>query len=175
MNYLRTESAPTFSISRKIGDPLSIEFDPPLKTDALFDALRQTYPDIKTHQLRLQKATIDFHTKEFDEEESRTSGQCYNNLLPRLPKINPASPWRAFSQSSPSKSTVENPRNSQRDSMQPEFQSMIGYFEKTPGSRKAHGKRPMSQKDREEYKVVKNIGVCPKHRKQKKKVRLCSS
>lgn len=174
MNHFQTGSAPRFSISRKNGDPLSIEieFSPPLKSDALFYALSQTYPEIDTHQLRLQKATIDFHTKEYEEEKAESA---INNALPPLPKTNPASPWRASSHSSPSNSIADSPLNSQRNGKQPEFQSMIGRFEKTPGSRKAHGKRPMSQKDREEYKVVKNLGACPKHRKQKKRVRSCSS
>jgi hypothetical protein len=172
MNNFQTAPVPSFTVSRKKGDPLSVEFIPPLGSDALFYALSYTYPEIKTHQLRLQKATIDFHLSEF-EQESRLYDGSHENMLPPLPKSALRSPWRPMPQaSSPSKASVGGQfnLNSQIEPDTTQFHSMLGRFEKNPGPRKAHAKKPMSQTDREEYKVVKNIGACEKHRKQKKRV-----
>jgi hypothetical protein len=172
MNNFQIAPVPRFTMSRKKGDPLSVEFSPPLGSDALFHALSHKYPEIKTHQLRLQKAAIEFHLSEF-EQESRLCDGSHQNMLPPLPKSALRSPWRPVPQaSSPSRAPVGGQFNLDSGTIldTTQFHSMLGGFEKNPGPHKAHVKKPMSQKDREEYKVVKSVGACEKHRKQKKRV-----
>lgn len=170
MNSFQIGPMSSFTISRKIDDPLSVEFNPPRGSDALFYALSQAYPEIKTHQLRLQKAVIEFHVREFD-QESRLCDSSKDSMLP--PMQRPVLGVPSHTQNlNPVKAPSEyQPMQESRvDDDLPQFHSMLGYFEKTLGPRKAHAKKPMNQKSREEYKIVKNIGACSLHRKQKKKV-----
>jgi hypothetical protein len=167
MNSFQTGPMPGFTISRNLGDPLRVEFNPPLGSDALFYALSQSYPGIKTHQLRIQKAVLEFHLTEFDQ------GSRLCDILPPLPTSTLKSPWQATSHvpSLPQDQSGPRPdRESQTGNSLLQFHSMLGDFTQTPGSRKAHTKRPMSRKDKEEYKIIKNIGACEKHRQKKKKV-----
>jgi hypothetical protein len=53
-------------------DPFAgIEFHPPLRSDALFDALRRAYPKGRTHGSRIKEATIGFLVGELELERSQ--------------------------------------------------------------------------------------------------------
>jgi hypothetical protein len=166
-----------FMISRSIEDPLKIEFNPPRGTDALFDALRQHYPDLGTHQLRLQKAVIEFHTREIERETSASyvsqeqphlGVQSMNILPPTISAMEvdmsrgPAVPHDFV----PSIQYAPNRKNDLSH-----FHSMLGSFKKSDGSRKGHRRRPMDPESRKQYTIVKRYGACAEHRKTKKKAR----
>lgn len=76
-----------FSISRKLtpgkAHALEFEFDPPLDSDELYDALRLHYPNLNSQQRRVGQAVIDFCLREQQEDQrfsspSATSSQSFS-------------------------------------------------------------------------------------------------
>jgi hypothetical protein len=65
-----------FSIWRK--SEAEFGFDPPLKSDDLFFALKAAYPNLKTHQSRMTEAVISFCTREQKNQDDSCSESSRN-------------------------------------------------------------------------------------------------
>lgn len=65
-----------FSIWRK--SEVEFDFDPPLKSDDLFYALKEAYPYLKTHQSRMREAVISFCTREQKSQDDSCSESSRN-------------------------------------------------------------------------------------------------
>jgi hypothetical protein len=156
---------PPFTVSRKTAneeskdDPFAtLEFSPPRDSDELFDALRIYYPDLKTHKDRLFRAAIDFFTAE------------KNTVIPAAPTFldmnlnSSCSPPPAYSSS-------ETALDLKKPPISVDMKSMLGAFSVIPdNSARTRMKRPMTIKEREEYRHVKRVGACELCRKRKRKV-----
>jgi hypothetical protein len=181
-----------FSISRK-PETFDLEFNPPLKSDELHDALKDTYPHLKTLQLRQRQAVIDFYKREQYEEDRASNSISSQNTKHSTPASTPAStpetnssgnylpivrPDQAQSPSrlaaQPLKRKAKPELKSQNDSQQGKLDDINSYIHtfslSKAGKTNHQGKRPKTQQQREAYRFRKQNGTCEKHRRRKRKV-----
>ncbi|KAF2434272.1 hypothetical protein EJ08DRAFT_498464 [Tothia fuscella] len=167
-----------FKIFRKAGDSTSLDFDPPLKSDALFDALREAYPEEATHQQRHRRAVLEFFQSELSYESqggpsassgtesgywSGSNSDSANQQSAGLSTINP------IRLPSTNRATTYSRSKLAADSDHNKMQSMRVDFALPQNGKKQSPRAPMDDRRREEYRITKERGACEKHRKQKKR------
>jgi len=160
------------------------EFSPPLHSDELFEAMKASYPNLKTHPQRMRQATIDFCLAEQLEEERRASASSSQtssfersaSISASSSRSNVSAQSPPSSQSSPSHEgpasqtkTMASARRVQKiATSKAKMHSMINTFVMETGN--TAKRTPMTSKQLSEYANAREEGACDKHRRRKKKV-----
>jgi hypothetical protein len=161
-------------------------FNPPLKSDELFFALKEAFPTISTHHSRMAEAVIGFCKSE--QQEKGSGDGSGSGSSPRS---------KASSQSSPTMSPASTPPSDTSNDQIPDgalqlvpwpkprgkrahpttelsnqMSSMVNIYKMShKGVGKNKAKKPKSAQDLHDYRITKKTGACPRHRRGKHKVR----
>jgi hypothetical protein len=164
----------------------AFEFDPPLHSDELFEAMKASYPTLNTHPRRMRQATVDFCLAEQLEDERRaspTSSQASGSGTSASFSASSSSSFTMAARSPPSfqifaagdenarqtKASLSLVRHIQKSTTpKSKMHSMMNTFVMENG--KPTKRTPMTSKQLSEYTNARAEGACFRHRHQKKKV-----
>jgi hypothetical protein len=159
----------------------SFEFSPPLHSDELFEAMKASYSNLKTHPQRMRQAIIDFCLAEQLQVEQSTSPDSSHVSSSNISTTFSASSSNSAASSQsppPSFRTAGAGDDAARQAgtsrvrkgvpAKGKMHSMMNTFVMETG--KATKRTPMTSKQLSDYANAREEGVCNRHRRQKKKV-----
>jgi hypothetical protein len=153
--------------------PAGIEFSPPKDSDALFDALRITYPDGKSHFERVLSAVGDFvrqegRDKDVDNTTQPPCGESAKKLKKSLKFSVPNEDVRGYGERVEELTVKCGGPGANKNG----FKSMTNVWSSETGRRYQYRpRRPMTEEERTEYRNKRAAGVCAPCRKRKRKVK----
>lgn len=200
--YLQMPLRARYSISRKATPDkphaVEFEFDPPVDSDELHDALREAYPHKRNLQQRISQAVIDFCLREQQEAEQRVSAPrpSFHSQHSTQSSSPRSSSWKIYSRSSISSFSSLNESDHETTTLQlivrPPKRKLDSGGKAFPGavegdinshlhtfrlSKKGkavpRSPKPKVQQQRDTFGNLKS--ACDHHNKKKKKVRVFSN
>lgn len=159
-------------------------FQPPLESDELFDALRETYPGLKTHTERKKQAVLDFLMEERQAVEQEITAFVQQMGTPAPPsevasystRHSPAysaassthSDLRKLSTSNSSSSSSGRSAGSSPETMSLKDMTSV-WTAAGHGKPKIHTRRSMTTREKEEYRRRRQMKACKECRSRKRK------
>ncbi|EOD44115.1 hypothetical protein UCRNP2_9178 [Neofusicoccum parvum UCRNP2] len=157
-------------------------FEPPLESDELFDALRESYPSLKTHTERKKQAVLDFLMEERQAIEQEITAFVQQTGTPAPPtdvSTYSARPSPSFSAASSvnlrklSASNSSSSSSTRSGGSSPETMSLKDmtsvWTAAGHGKPKIHTRRSMTTKEKEEYRRRRQMKACKECRSRKRK------
>jgi len=189
----------TFRIWRKPNSDNELEYDPPLRSDELHDALKIAYPELKTLKQRIAQANIDFWLRELQEEQHRgsasssTSSPTQHSTKTSTPTSSPgrtscrdqteerdlerqqSAAVQLYKGKQSQKTTTPDSQKKRPISSASDINSHIHVFPLSEAGRSSrHAKKPKTKQQLDAYRTRKQSGACTHHRKRKREVRKVS-
>lgn len=170
-----------------------IEFWPPRGSSELYQALQRLYPHIPTHSGRMGRAVMDFYdgndpcitaisdniftpssfegyffdVNDFNDSPIYLPQQDFPTYIPSNISYATTSS-RSVTPDTPE--TTDAPENDGPDEV-PAMNTMLGWFSITlPGQAKGRIRRPMTAKEKADYRQIREKGACETCKKRKRKV-----
>lgn len=181
MKAFRISRAPAAAGDAAFDPFAKLVFEPALESDELFDALRESYPALKTHTERKKQAVLDFLMEERRaiEQEITAFVQHTGTPAPQPEACCSARPSPVFSTSSSldlrklSTSNSSSSSSTRSAGSSPETLSLKDmtsvWTAAGHGKPKIHTRRSMTTKEKEEYRRRRQMKACKECRSRKRK------
>ncbi|OJD31663.1 cell wall anchor [Diplodia corticola] len=181
MKAFRISRAPAAAGDAAFDPFAKLVFEPALESDELFDALRESYPTLKTHTERKKQAVLDFLMEERRaiEQEITAFVQQTGTPAPQPDDGYSARPSPVFSTSTSLDLRKLSTSNSSTSSLtrsagsSPETLSLKDmtsvWTAAGHGKPKIHTRRSMTTREKEEYRRRRQMKACKECRSRKRK------
>ncbi|KAF2091888.1 hypothetical protein K490DRAFT_61325 [Saccharata proteae CBS 121410] len=162
-------------------DPFAkLIFEPSLESDELFDALRVSYPALKTHTERKKQAVLDFFMEERRAIDFDMSAFVQQTNAPTPAPVDtpegtkvstPYSQYSYVDQRTSSSSSASASSQSAGSSPEvPALKEMTSVWSAAPNAQpKIHTRRTMTSQEKEEYRQRRKMKACKECRVRKRK------